>query len=371
VHELALKQRSVSEEIEAEVSRGWDRTVRYFRARGGVLFLSESLFWERHGFVQQSIARALAAEGIPVTWLDGMDWRWRRPHVSGVPANLEVRQLISLPGRRFPQIEKLAVGWQAAEIRRRLTAGGRKAVFWVQSGLPEAIVDQVPYVDVFSVFDVITGHSPQGPLCRKAALVLCQNRTALAYMQGLGEKALLAFPPMDLSPNLYRNVAFDPLPKNFPKQVMGYIGSFGAGDFDFVLFENFIRSLPDHGFVLAGRTDLEGMEEIARLRSYPNFCHVPWVPRDQLRSLWERLSVTLLLYRGHWRQDGAFATKALESAYFGVPCVSTITAKTEDLAQFFPQAGDFEGLREAALRSLNGSADACARAYRHFTSRSR
>ena len=102
VRNLALKRQSVAEELQAEVAKGWDRAIRYYRARGGVVFVSDCQFWGRHGFVQQSLARALAAERVNVLWLDGMGWRPRRPVAPNVPSNLQVRQLFSLPGRRFP-----------------------------------------------------------------------------------------------------------------------------------------------------------------------------------------------------------------------------------------------------------------------------
>ena len=190
-------------------------------------------------------------------------------------------------------------------------------MLWVESGMPDSIAERLPYVDVYSVFDDPTRNHPQGALCQKAKLVLCQNSHTVHHMQGLGNKVSLALPPMDLAPVAESAVPYQ-LPRNFPEQVMGYIGSFGSEDFDFVLFENLVHSLPDYGFILAGRTNLYGMGKIDDMKSlYPNFHHIPWVPREQLKSIWEKIQVSLLLYRGTWRQNGAFATKVLESVYFG------------------------------------------------------
>ncbi len=356
----------MADELQAEVAKGWDRAVRYYRARGGVVFVSDCPFWGRHGFVQQSLARALAAERVPVLWLDGMDWRPRRPVTKNIPLSLEVRQLFSFPGRRFTAVNHIVASSQAAEIRRRLSSEGKKSVLWIQSGLPDVIAEKLPYVDVYSVFDDPTRNHPQGALCQKAKLVFCQNRNALDQMQGLGQKVSLALPPMDLAPVFDSEKPYD-FPKNFPEKVMGYIGSFGSEDFDFVLFENLVHSLPDYGFILAGRTNLYGMGKVEEMKSiYPNFHYVPWVPREQLRAIWERINVSLLLYRGAWRQNGAFATKILESVFFGAGCVATVTPKTEEIGRFFPRVGDLQSCTEAALKLSRDSAEACEAAYRHF-----
>lgn len=332
----------------------WQEALQYFRGRKTVVFISYCSFWESHGFVQQSLARILSLNKVRVLWLDGAYSRSHHPVVASTNSYLRVRGLHHLPGRRFSIISKFSDKYLSGQLNQILRREG-KPVVWVQGGTDPSLAKRIPYVDVLSTFD-----DPYrfefSSLCSKAKLVLCQNSfTYRRLTQGNPErdKYQLALPPIDLSNDIFNENREFRLPTNFPKKVMGYIGSAFPSDFDFKLLEYFADQLPEWGFLLMGRTNEEGMRQIASLKTRPNFCYLPWVPRSQLANAWRYLSVSLLLYRPQLSQDGAFPVKAVESAYFGIPCVATKVRKTEDLQGSFPRTSLADQLIKEAIEVSN------------------
>src|SRR5690554_5547002 len=130
----------------------WKQTVDYFRRRGGVVFVSYCRFWEKHGFVQQSLAQRLAKEGVPVTWLDGAGWRPYQPVIPEPLPHLKVAQLPALPLRRLSLVSKWDRRTKSAYLKKILRRKGNPVV-WVQAGMDEEVARELPYVDIFSVFD--------------------------------------------------------------------------------------------------------------------------------------------------------------------------------------------------------------------------
>src|SRR5690606_27087776 len=110
--------------VSLSLEPGWGlgMSLDMYRRRGGVLFLSYCRFWERHGFVQQSLARALVKEGVPVVWLDGAGWRPYQPVVLPPDSRLTVQPLSQLPLRRFAPIAR----WDAARMAREVERWKRR-----------------------------------------------------------------------------------------------------------------------------------------------------------------------------------------------------------------------------------------------------
>lgn len=327
--------------------------LRYYAERGGVVFLSYCRFWEKHGFVQQSLAYELARAGILVTWLDGAGWRSYEPVVREKHPNLRVTQLPELPLRRFGPIAR----WDAARKARWIEAQclrPNRPVIWVQGGIDEELAKLLPYVDVFSVFDDPYRHLPDGPLCRKARLVTVQNDFAYCYLKaGLGERLKRLAPPVELLPQSFRNDVAFALPTGFPERRLGYLGSFFSAGFDFDLVERFLTIAPTWGVVLVGRTDARGDARAKKLlERHRNFARFEWIPRESLTSLWRSIDLCFLPYRDHRAQDGAFAIKALEALHFGKPIVATRVPKTERLGEWFPLVGSAEEVIPAAEKAL-------------------
>src|SRR5688572_26806375 len=129
-------------------SASWESCLSYFRKRGGVIFLSDSRFWESHGFVQQSLAYRLAAAGVQVTWLDGLGWRTYHPVIENPQPSLTVRQIWLPPLQRLGPIRSVALRLVAADVRRLVRAHGGDPVLWVEDGLGEEVAAMLPYVDV-------------------------------------------------------------------------------------------------------------------------------------------------------------------------------------------------------------------------------
>jgi len=315
----------------------WERALEYYRSRGGVVFVSYCRFWEKHAFVQQSLARALVENGVPVTWLDGSGWRRYRPTRYFESENLRLQQLFELPGNRFEWVSRWNGALKIAEIRRAARRHGEDPVIWVQAGIDEAVAAHLPYVDIFSTFDDPYRHHPEGFLCQSARVILCQNSYTAALYSPAGEKVHLALPPVDMDASRFSEPLSIALPENFPKTRFGFIGSFFSGDFDLHTFERLIRHHTGYGFLLMGRTDAAGERMLERWKEFSNFVRLPWVPRTQVGEAWKLLHATLLLYRPHRTQEGAFPTKVLESTYFGVPCVASRVNKTLDLEGVFPR----------------------------------
>src|SRR5688572_24913057 len=92
----------------ADIESRWNAALNYFRSRRAVVFLSQSRFWERHAFAQQSLAKYLVRYGVEVTWLDGFGWRHYQPTLYFDSPLLQVRQIPQLPGCRFPSVERAA-----------------------------------------------------------------------------------------------------------------------------------------------------------------------------------------------------------------------------------------------------------------------
>jgi glycosyltransferase involved in cell wall biosynthesis len=336
------------------VEHRWEDALHFFRSRGTVVFISYCTFWEKHGFVQQSLARLLSENGVKVIWIDGA---WTGKHDPVVPfanRNLDVRYLHQLPGRRFDAVAKLSNEYLAKQVKQVLIQE-KNPLVWVQAGLEPSLARAIPYVDVLSTFDD-PYRFEYAELARKANLVLCQNTFTydrLTRGKDATTKARyqVALPPIDLSPGVFDEKSELELPKNFPKRVMGYIGSSFPQDFDFNLLEYFVKNLPEWGILLMGRTNAIGQERIRSLQTHKNFYYQPWMPRSQVAAAWKKLSVSLLLYRPYGPQDGAFPVKAVESAYFGVPCVATRVHKTQDLEGIFPRTSLPDLMVEEALEA--------------------
>jgi glycosyltransferase involved in cell wall biosynthesis len=346
----------------------WEQALDYYRSRGGVLFISYCRFWERHGFVQQSLAQRLARHGVEVAWFDGSDWRPYRPVVVEPNQKLLVSQLPAVPLRRFGVFDRLDARAKSAFLKRYIKKMGGNPVIWVQAGVDEAVAAELPYIDVFSVFDDPYRHGPTSNLVRKAKVIVCQNQTARDVLLPVNAgKVHVLRPPIDMMDSSLGGSADVFLPAGFPNQVMGYVGSFFYDGFDFELFEQFIHSFPDWGFILMGRTDAPGLEALARWKKFKNFHYFPWVPRNQVASVWKKIKLTLLFYRPNRTQDGAFPVKILEAMRFGVPAIASSVPKTADLEGYFPRSSDLEQMKKNVETALMLSPEAIRDTYEHFS----
>ena len=199
-------------------------SFQYFRERGGVVFLSESRFWERHGFVQQSLAYALANEGVYVNWLDGIGARRAPPVQPTFLDALSVKSVSKWPLTRFPIMHRLNVRWQLAHLElARQRSESPSPLIWVQDGIHEDLAEKLPYIDVYSVFDDAMSHDPSHPLCQKARVVVTQNQWAYERLsEKLGPKVIRLWPPhqMGKESSSLQEYSF---PDGFPKRKMGYI----------------------------------------------------------------------------------------------------------------------------------------------------
>ncbi len=345
-----------------------DTVLRYYRHRRGVLFLSYCRFWEKHGFVQQSLAYTLVRNGVDVVWLDGAGWRSYVPVVETHP-KLHVAQLPILPMQRVPWIRQFDLKRQKLLIEKQIAKLGGNPVIWVQGGLDESLAERLPYVDVFSVFDDPYRHTAAGALCRKARVIVCQNTTASKFLAEHASKVHTLLPPMEFTANETEAKAEVFFPDGFPPEVMGYVGSFFYEGFDFELFEKFIQEYPQWGFVLMGRTDAKGMEVLESWKKYTNFHYFPWVPRNQVASVWKKLRLAVLFYRANRTQDGAFPVKTVEALRYGVPVLATQVTKTIDLAPYFPVGADFESLRHGMESALEMPPQTLSQLYEEFSSK--
>lgn len=324
--------------IEAKLSPSerWNRCVDYFRNRGGVVFLSYCPFWQPHGFVQQSLAVNLAKEGVPVLWFDGLVTPGLNRVVPPLPA-LTVKPMPRLKGQRISFIRSLNRLSERRFLRREMGKMKNNPVIWVQGGIDEQIVNDLPYVDVFSVFDDPYRHSVDGILSAKSKMIICQNSfTYNLFCSNWMQKAFHFLPPIEMGSHLFSNQEPISLPGTFPQKRMGYIGSFYHAGFNLELFAHFVKMLPEWGFILMGSTDAQGENVIKPLRNRKNFLCLPWEPKKFTDRVWKLLDVSLLLYRQPPSQLGGFPTKALESLFFGVPFVGTDIPCTEISKAIFP-----------------------------------
>ncbi len=351
-----LTRESISDN-ESEFNLRFESSLKFFKKRSPVIFVSQHYrFWDSHGFVQQSLAKVLTDSGIPVYWLDGAHWKRNPPVKTWNSPILNLSQLPCLPLRRVPFIEALNPNFQLRALKKKLKLG-TEPFLWVQSGLDERVVAKLPYVDVFSVFDDPYLHSPDGQLSSKAKVIATQNDfTKKLFEKSHSSKTIILFPPVDMTlPSFCENSEFY-FPDNFPKKTMGYIGSFFSQGFDLLMFEDFIRSLPDWGFVLCGRTDSFGLKKIETWKRYKNFIYFPWVPRAQLGALWKKINLNLMLYRPESTSHGAFPVKFLEALYYRVPSITTCVPKTSSLEGAIPRFLFPEQLKsEAVKEALNSS----------------
>lgn len=343
--------RSPINAVLADVEARWQKALPFFQRRRRVIFLSYNRFWEKHAFVQQSLARTLIESGVEVHWLDGTGWRPYEPTLYWQSPALRVRQLFEPPGQRFARIKRWTTQHQAKVIQH-LAGQKENTLIWIQAGIEELLAERLFAIDVFSTFDDMYRHDPSGPLCQRAKLILCQNTPTFRRLATLGKKAQRALPPVDISKGVFEKSSAVGFPAEFPKQRMGYIGSFFAKDYDLVLFEDFVRSFPQFGFFLAGRTDPEGEDHLKRLSQYENFIYFPWLKRSQIAPLWKNIHLNLLFYRPFLAQDGAFPTKILEAMHFGVPSIATKVPKTEDLAPFCSRSSFPDELKRFAIDLL-------------------
>ncbi|MFM8269625.1 MAG: glycosyltransferase [Pseudomonadota bacterium] len=336
--QTALKHLNpISQSVLSAIESRWQKALPFFKKRGQVIFISDRYrFWDNPGFVQQSLAKTLVDYGIKVTWLDGMDWRTRKNVVPFSSPLLKVTSLKCLPGRRFSICDALSIEWQANQIKKLQAAGN--PLTWVQGSLDERISSKIESIDVFSVFDDAFYHAPESTLARKSKLILSQNAfTDDRYRAHYPQKAYLALPPVELNSHVFQVESPRKLvPDHFPRKIMGYLGAFFPEGFDFNLLEKCVRELPDWGFLMVGRTNQEGSDKIKHLKTFSNFHHREWIPKERISSFWQLLDVNLMFYRESRANSGAYPIKVLESMYFGVPSVATRCSKTSSLEGIIP-----------------------------------
>ncbi len=358
--------KSLSPNIYSEIETNWYYAQPYFKKRKSVLFLSDERYWEKHGFVQQSLAYRLAEIGIKVIWIDGSGWRKYQPH-SNKNSNLIVQQLPRLPLCRIKIIDNFNVKMSSLLINSYIKKLGNNPIIWIQSGFDERVLETLPYIDVYSVFDDPYKHTPEGYLCSKAALIITQNSFALEIYKKLNYKTIRLFPPMEINGDTFNLNYSISLPEKFPTKIMGYIGSFFPEGFDFELLKECIHSMPDWGFILMGRTNESGMKHIKNLIKFGNFYYEPWKEREYTAAIWKKLKLSLFLYKDLKSQDGAFAVKTLESLRFGIPIVSTKVPKTEDINKFFPSFSVAEELKIKVNDALNTNPNDINKVHEHLS----
>lgn len=346
----------------------WQRALSYFQERKAVIFVSYCRFWEHHAFVQQSLAKLLTDHGVKVTWYDAETWKGYRPTLYWKSEHLDVKSRFTLPGRRWRFIEAIDKKLFQSTINKEIRKYG-DPIIWIQGGLRESLAEVIPKIDVFSTFDDPFYFANDSVIKQKAKLIVAQNSFTWRMHCSQSDKSKMLLPPVDMkvdesgSPNYV-------FPERFPKKVMGYIGSFFHEDYDLELLEYLIRTLPDWGFLLVGRTNAVGEGKVKTLKRYANFHHVAWAPRAQVMSLWKKLSVTLLLHRPRRVQYGAFPTKVLESLAYGVPCVGTEVPKTNDLQGFFPISSFPSELRQMAVQAAGMDKERIRQLFDLFSSKS-
>lgn len=338
----------ISSSLLSSIEERWNSVREFYQRRGHVLFVSDRYrFWDQYGFTQQSLARTLLQIGVRVSWFDGITWKNNQPHLSATHPHLKVTPLKCYPGRRFSLIDKLSVKKQTRQIRDELT---QTSLVWVQGSLDDRIARNFN-VDVFSVFDDCELQPFLGDLARNAKLILSQN--AFAHDQFKKQypiKSLLSLPPVELSAELFRVTSTSKiLPSGFPEKMMGYLGACFINGFDFDLLEYFIKSLPEWGFLICGRTDEIGQKKLKALGDYSNFHYRPWIPREALASIWLKLQCNLMLYKDSIENRGAYPIKILESLFFGVPSVATRVPKTSSLEGICPVESNPKKLVDSAL----------------------
>ncbi len=338
---------------EDAIQSEWERAKPFFKRHSHVVMFSLERFWEAHGFVQQSLAYLLADEGLSVTWIDGRGWRRYRPTVNPTRPNLRVTSLRQLPLRRVPKLNVLSRRWEARQLLGYLKAASNP-LFWIWGGCDEALLESLPAPDIYSVFDNPYGHLPDGLLGDKARIITCQNSFATAlFSTKQKQKTHRVFPPVSLS---LACLAAQPLaaraklPKHFPNQVLGYVGSHLGEGLDFSLIEQTLVAFPSWGVLLVGRTDELGESKLLKLARYPNFHRVAWCPREEALAYWDAIDVAFFPYAELMSQDGAFAVKTLEALHRHKPVFSTRVPKTEDfegLIHFFSSLAELRSLLES------------------------
>lgn len=346
---LFEKPLDLSKEHVEEIESRFQKALAFYRKRGSVLFISEAYrFFEKHGFVQQSIAKVLSQNGIKVHWIDGPSTAKHAPTLNWKSKNFSLGSLPKLPLTRLNLMNHFNVKYQAKHLNGLIRKMGNPLI-WVQSGLNDRVAARLKGVDIYSVFDDPYRHTPLDTLCRKSKLIVCQNQfTSDLMSQKHADKTRVILPPVEMGKDVFSSHTPE-LPEGFPKKRMGYIGTFFPDSFDMVMLEDFVRAFPDWGFVFLGRTNAEGEKIIEYLKRYSNFHYLGWAPRDKVAGVWKLLDVSLLLYRPSRISDGAFPTKILESLHFGVPCVATAVPKTSSLEGIIPRSSFSERLKKLAV----------------------
>lgn len=346
---LFEKPLQLQKEHVEDIEKRFQRALPFYKERGSVLFISDAYrFFEPHGFVQQSVAKVLTDNGVMVHWIDGLKSKNYKPTLSWKSILMSVGTLPRLPFTRLEFLGDLNISYQANFIKSKMKQM-KDPLIWVQAGLDDRVAAELNSIDIFSVFDDPYRHSPEDDLCKKAKLITCQNQFATTLLSKKhSEKVRTLLPPVEMGQDVFKQTQIK-LPDGFPKKIMGYIGTFFPDSFDMVLLEDFIRSYPDYGFILLGRTNAEGNRYLEYFKRYPNFHYLGWTTREKVADVWKLLSVSLLLYRPSRISDGAFPTKILESLHFGVPCVATQVPKTSSLEGIIPRSSFSAKLKKMAI----------------------
>lgn len=317
----------------------------YFRSRSAVFFLSYCRFWEKHPFVQQSLARLLVENGVDVYWLDGTGWRRYEPTLYWQSRRLTVQQIPELPIRRIPFVQTVSAHLQGVWIRRLLSKY-ENPVVWVQGGISEGLASALPYIDIYSSFDDPYRHTGDDLVLRKAKTIICQNTyTHKILSKSYPSKTQVIFPPILQSAGPTHEASKGvPFARMNRSQTAGYIGSFFEKDYNLDLFHEFVQKRPDWNFILVGRTDEGGQEKLKQMSHYKNFYYRPWVSPIVAQQLWNRLSYCFLFYRDNPTQYGAFPIKVVEATKNKVQCLGTDVIKNRDLQHHFHLSNSFENL---------------------------
>jgi glycosyltransferase involved in cell wall biosynthesis len=131
------------------------------------------------------------------------------------------------------------------------------------------------------------------------------------------------------------------LPPLFPKPAgaiyVGFTGMMTAEKIDFDLLHAIFMRFPEYRFIFAGSSNRSSLP--LRLKSYPNFHHIPNVSVEMLASILRQLDVAIVpeLHDGHTR--GSDGNTILDYLACGVPVVTTNLPGGQDPGKSVHAAG--------------------------------
>jgi glycosyltransferase involved in cell wall biosynthesis len=169
-------------------------------------------------------------------------------------------------------------------------------------------------------------------------VALCANEQVMAQVTHPAKRVLSNCTEFSVFQQYDPQVQLAPLfPKPAGATYIGFTGMLTADRIDFDLLHAVFTRFPSLRFIFVGSTNRPSL--LARLKTYPNFHHIPDVRDDLLASIIHQFDVAIVPELDNDYTRGSDGTKILDYLACGIPVLSTMSPNIEKYGESVYFAG--------------------------------